>query len=347
MNYDVKKIMRKVILISAITLFILFIVLSLNDIKGIFETIKTAQISQLGIAFLLLLLYLILTPITLIILTKYRHCDISSRDVFLIGTTEHFFNGITPFATGGQPFQVYGYYNKGIKPKESTGILMMNFIIHMVSSNIFAIASLAFYQRYVAHIPNLVGVVIIGFAINFFILLSFLFLATSKRIRKWIRKFMVWLCKFKCIAKILEKRIPSFDEYFSGAQEAFKDLSRNKLVFIGCILIKMIVLAIYYLIPFFILTSLNVSLGIKDVAYVMLGTSFAITMVVWVPTPGGSGGIELAFRSIFITIAGVSSAVAGGGMLLWRLLTYYLLMLLGFIAYLLFEKRKKGVELND
>ena len=68
---------------------------------------------------------------------------------------------------------------------------------------------------------------------------------------------------------------------------------------------------------------------------IMLGTSFAITAVGFVPTPGASGGVEGSagqiFKSIIIFIVGdaiLSSVVpiANGVMLIWRLLSYYFVM---------------------
>lgn len=60
-------------------------------------------------------------------------------------------------------------------------------------------------------------------------------------------------------------------------------------------------------------------------------------MTCFVPTPGASGGIEFAFKSLFINLAGVTSSVAVSGMLLWRLLTYYILMIISLICYFILE----------
>ena len=63
--------------------------------------------------------------------------------------------------------------------------------------------------------------------------------------------------------------------------------------------------------------------------------------MVWVPTPGGTGGIEIAFTMIFTTFAGVTSSIASAGMVIWRGITYYLLMLISAISYILFEIKVK------
>ena len=79
--------------------------------------------------------------------------------------------------------------------------------------------------------------------------------------------------------------------------------------------------------------------------------TFSIAMTCFVPTPGASGGIEFAFKSLFINLAGVTSSVAVSGMLLWRLLTYYILMIISLICYFLLEfffvKRSKKENLGN
>lgn len=338
-KYDSKKVVRMIILGSAITIFIMTMILSFNDFEGIVEVLKTTNVKYLMFAILLLLVYAILYPITLCILTRTKKCKISMLNTYLIGSTEHFFNGITPFATGGQPFQVYAYNRLGVKPADSTGILMMNFIIFMIVTNIYALASLFYYPQLAQNISNLNAMVIIGFAINFFVLIFLISVATTKRIRIWLEKILIWLCRFKWLKKFVEPNIPKFNDYCYQAQGAFKELWHHKGAFLSCFVIKFITMGVYYAITFFILKALNVDVGPDKLVFIICSTAFAITMCVFIPTPGSSGGIEFAFKSIFQAVAvGITAEVAMGGMLLWRLLSYYLMMLLSFFIYLALEK---------
>ena len=102
---------------------------------------------------------------------------------------------------------------------------------------------------------------------------------------------------------------------------------------------------VYYAITFYVLRAFNIAVSYTDLFFVICGTSFAITACVFIPTPGGSGGIEFAFTSIFVFIAsGITKDLGASGMLLWRILTYYGLMLLSFIFYLILEKRTTKYE---
>ncbi len=338
-KYDSKKVVRMVIFGLAIIIFIMTMILTLNDFDGIWGVLKTTNVRYLMFAVLLLLIYMVLYPIPLCILTKTRGCKISFLNTYLIGSTEHFFNGITPFATGGQPFQVYAYNRLGVKPAESTGILMMNFITFMIVTNIYALTSLFFYPKLAQNISNLNAMVIIGFTINFSVLLFLFSVATSKKLRVWLEKILLWLCKAKCLRRFIEPNIPKLNDYCYQAQNAFKELWKNKKAFLLCFFIRFITMGVYYAITFFILKALNVEVGADKLIFIICSTAFAITMCVFIPTPGSSGGIEFAFKSIFQAVAiGITTEVAFGGMLLWRGLSYVLTMVISFFIYLLLEK---------
>lgn len=347
MKYSVKKNLRNIILVGSISLIILIVILSLNDFPKIVSVIKKANIYYLLIAVLLLLIYQFSWPFSLMILTKSKKVPIKMKDVYRIGLTENFFNGITPFATGGQPFQVYAFSKHKVKPAESTSLLLMNFIIMMLASNTFAIASLVFYKSYIKNIENFQAIAIIGFLINFSVLLMCVSFGVSKKVGNLIVKMSKWLFQFiKPLRKHKEKNEKLLTDYLENMRNGFSQLFMHKKAFFITYFVKLITLFIYYLIPFFVLKAFNVPLRASNLLYVTLGTSFAITAVVFVPTPGASGGIEIAFEKIFNTISGVTHPVALASMFLYRVITYYFLLLVSFISYLRFEK-SSSLEVED
>ena len=322
----------------ALTVFILALVLSFNDMDGIREVISEAKLSYVGIAVLCLLGYILLYPLSLCILTSARKCDISPLTTYNIAMTEHFFNGITPFATGGQPFQVYSFSRARVKASESTCLLLMNFMVFMLVTNGFAACSLFFFRRFVTTGPMTI-ISVVGFSINFFVLIMTFLLATNKGICRLICRFLDFLCRFRLLSKLLSPRVEGLKLYFVQVQEAFAALMKRKGHFLLALLSKICSMGLYYMTTFFILKALNVPLPSNDLFFIICGTSFAITMVVFLPTPGSSGGIELAFKDVFASITGGSIAVATSGMLIWRLLTYYLVMLISLAFYVVLEIR--------
>lgn len=323
---------------SALTIAILVTILSFNDIDEIFEVMGTADIKYILVAFAFLLAYALIYPLTTCILARAQKLNTPFMTTYTIAMTEHFFNGITPFATGGQPFQVYAFKKAGVKISDSTGLLMMNFIIFMISTNTFAMLSLIYAKKFVTTVP-MMALAIVGFTLNFGVLAFIIALATSKRLRHGLSSLVLLLCKIKFLKKFLEPRVAQLNEYFEQVQAAFKALFKKVGVFILCLLLKMIAMAFYYAVTFYILRALHIDVGYDQMFFIICGTSFAITMVVFMPTPGSSGGIEFAFESVFANLAvgSMIASVSYGGMLIWRLLSYYFMMGLSLVFYIALE----------
>lgn len=335
-----KKTILSILVVLIITAVVFIILFSFNDFNETIKLIKTVNGANMGMAVLCLVIYALLWPMSLCFIAMQNRFNAKFLDLYLIGESEHFFNAITPFATGGQPVQVYLFTQKKIKASDSTGIIVSNFIAFMIASNIFAIASLVFYGKFSENFEASTAWMIgLGFAMNLFTLAFMITIATSKKIRDLLKKLMLQICKIKFIGKHLTKAVPAFEKYCENAQSAAKRIFSHKLSFLGAILLKMLALVFYYAIPYYILKALGADFGFKMMPYIILASAFAITTMVWVPTPGGTGGIEFAFETIFT--ASLFGSLAGDigftGMILWRALTYYLLMLLSGIAYVIYE----------
>lgn len=331
---------RKILLYlfyAVLTVAILVFVLSMNDIGEIFSVLAGADLRYILIAVLLALLYLALYPLNLCFLAHSKGVPTSSRDVYLIGMTEHFFNGITPFATGGQPFQAYALAKKKTSLSDATGLLIMNFLIFMTVTNTYALLSL-FYAKDFIQSAGMAIVAAVGFGANFLVLICTVLLGTCA----WVRRFVVFcmrlLSRIAPLRPFLSSRIDAFTEYTENTQTAFRALRRDKRTFALCYFTRAVTMLVYYAITFFIMRALHVDVGMEQLLFVVLGSAFAVTTVVFVPTPGSSGGIEFAFSSIFAALAlGVDASVSYGGMLLWRLITYYFTILVSMLSYFLFE----------
>ncbi len=333
-----KKIISEILIVLLISAVTFTILLSFQDLGEVWKTLQTANLKYIGIAILCVIAYLLLWPLSLCLIARVKGIKKNFTTSYLIGASEHFFNGITPFSTGGQPIQIYLYTKKKITAAESTGLILTNFVAYMIATNVFAIAALCYYTTFSGNFSNSTRwIVILGFVMNFLTLVFMILMATCKFIRDFFKKVLLALCKIKFIGKFLTKLIPFFDNYCANAQTASKEIFSHGWTFLGAIILKAIPLFFYYAIPFFILRSLDVELAWNILPIIMLATAFAITTMVWVPTPGGTGGIEIAFTTIFTTFAGVTSSIASAGMVIWRGVTYYLLMLLSAITYIIYE----------
>lgn len=350
MNKKVKKAILYIIyFILAVGL--LLMVLSLTgDIRKVFSNLKSADITFILIALLLGIVYTFTYPISLNIFAKATKLKTLKRDVYLIGLTENFFNGITPFATGGQPFEAVALTKNKGDAATSTSVLLMNFVVFMMVTNTYALISLFFFNKFVQ--TTLLKVfAIIGFSINFLVLLFMISLGTSKTVKRILFWAMRTVGKIKFLHNFVEKKMPFFTSYVENTQSAFKELFKHKWAVILSYLEKALVMFIYYSIPFFCIKALNIDIGFSSLFESICGSAFATTMSVFMPTPGSSGGIEGAFASVFGSAFSLETSISQSVMIIWRLITYYLPIIIGLLAYVVYtiimKRREKKEVVED
>ena len=84
--------------------------------------------------------------------------------------------------------------------------------------------------------------------------------------------------------------------------------------------------------------TIAIGMGINiEVHKVIMTTSYVLMIGMFVPVPGGTGGLEYAFTNLYKNF--MSGGVLGSLMLVWRFLTYYLGLFTGAILLAL---KKKG-----
>ena len=354
--YSKKKLIRNLILVLGILIVLIILLLSLGDIKSIWETITSDSkplwiLATLGV----IILYCFFNQSSIVLLTKRKYKNIKYIDLFCIAGSEYFFNGITPFSSGGQPFQAYALKQKNVKLSDSTSILLLNFLAYQIVMNIISLISvIAYYNTLSKDVPNLSWLVFIGFSINIIVMIVLILLGTTKFMGKAIIKLLDLLAKIKFLKNVIGSRRENFIVYVEEMQNAFKEMSKSKRAWTIAALSKALSLICYYSVPFFAFLSIGINLGWDNFIYAAAVTSFALTLAIWVPTPGSSGGAELAFTTLFVGMLALNSGaknptgdaevaknLALSGMLIWRLFTYYLLMLLGLVMYLIFDKRDR------
>ena len=77
------------------------------------------------------------------------------------------FNNITPFSSGGQPFQAYILSKYGLRASDTFSVLMMKFVVYQVSVFTWAVVLLIInFTFWNETFKNYIGLVVIGFILN-------------------------------------------------------------------------------------------------------------------------------------------------------------------------------------
>lgn len=327
------------LLLLVVTILVLF--LSLKDnYREIFSILKTLNKWWLLVSFLLMVSYWFFKAIALNKIVKKFKENFKFKKAFKLILEINFFNAITPFSSGGQPFEIYSLRKQKIKMADCTTIVIQQFVVYQIALVLLGI--IAIVSNHIFHIfPDnglLKNLVTIGFILNTLVTIVLFLLAFTKKTNKFIINKVINLLHKLKIVKNKEKQTEKFNKYINELYDGTKLLLKNKLSFLGMIFINFVGLICFYLVPLTILystgdyTSFN---GLKSIiasAYVMLMGSF-------VPIPGGTGGLEFGFIKFYGNF--IKGSILTAIMITWRFITYYIPMIIGAIAFNIKKREKK------
>lgn len=257
-----------------------------------------------------------------------------------------YYEAITPFCVGGQPAQIVYLTKQKVSPGIATSVpiirlTLINFATIFVSIFLF-----------VVHIPNITGgngfidiligileiLAYIGLIINSLYFIAIFIIANSKVIGRSLARTIVKvgykLKIFKDYRQAYKKIINQVTEYRSSV-DYLKKHPLTLLLSVGLVLLEILALAS---IPFF------VTLGLSDIAFGTFadGFDFWVECLVkyyicyfastYIPLPGGTGMMEIAFVILFSSIIGPN--FVAWGFLIWRFASYYSTIIQGFLITL-------------
>ena len=319
-----------VVLIIALSLVLYFVLK--DDFKGVIEEILKINKFIFVITIILFFISLIFKALSLKLFINEYYPSYSFKKTFSLTIIGQFLNGITPFSSGGQPFQIYLLKKEGLRITSSTKAMVkdhLSFQIALIFLGFIAFIINNKLSLFTNH--NLQFLVKIGFLINLLVLFFVIFIVVYKNMGiGLINKILK--CKILKKFKINKEKINDSLNYF---YETKKEVLENKILFLKAVIYNIINLSILYVIPYFILLSLGINK--LNILYIMISTCFVMLIGNFVPIPGATGGIEYGFFAFFSKFIGGS--LLSSAIILWRGITYVFAMLIGFIV-LIFRKKE-------
>lgn len=336
-----KKIILNIIIVAIILGIVLFLTLSFSDIKQIKETILSTNVKYGLIAIGLIILSSMFSGLSTTILIYDKNPKIGFLNAFLINNTENFFNGITPFASGSQPFQAYYYMKKGVDGDDATAVLLSNTIIYTTLLSITStIAIIVGYNDLSKILQGRMYIIFIGWSFNILFTGFILLLVYVKSFYKLVIVICKLLSRIKFLKSKMDKIILKIPNFVISYQESVKLLFKKPKVLIPAVLTKTLSLVLLHTITFVLALALNFEVTAKDFTYIFVASMVATSLMAWFPLPGASGGTEgslfLLFKSYKINKIELTDSQVATYLLFIRFFTYYLAMLYGFIVLLIF-----------
>lgn len=292
----------------------------------------------LSLFFALLHLYLDFLRLQVLTWALGTFISLKSSIEFTLGGL--FLGAVTPFQSGGIPFQVYVLKREGFNIGQGTAIILFRAVLAL-GVVVVALPGIIYYYRVISTAQVLRSILnYLLFFYLFAIIFLMLILYRTEQVRRGLHRFGDFLRKRKIIRsdrprKIVD-RILDEVEHFKKSMVLFFRAGKWKTLL--SFILTLISMGIYFLIAPSLLFGLGVEAPIVKAAVLQLVLTY---LLAFVPTPGASGVAELGGFSLFGLIC--PKELLGIYVLLWRFFTFYLSVILGglvLIRMVGFEKLK-------
>jgi len=336
MNEKLKKV-ANVIVLALVTCLVLYFSLK-DNFNTIINEIINVNIFWLVISFLLALSFWFFKAIATTRIANIFKKDYSIKQGMRLVLETNFFHAITPFAVGGQPYEIYSLKKSKLKITEATNVSIVNFIVYQIALVLLGIIAIVYNHHFVLLKENdlLKNLVVIGFLVNFIVIVALFLLTCTKKINKILMKFIIKVLNKIHIVKNKDEKIKQFNEYLNEFHQGAKILLHDKKLFIKLIFVHFIGLISSYLIPLTLAYAMGISSYTGIEAIVL--SSYVMLIGAFVPIPGGTGGLEYGFMTFYGSF--IKGSKLNAIMLLWRFITYYFAMILGAILLGIRKKEK-------
>jgi len=297
-----------------------------QEFPQILLVIRQVNFSYLVFACLLMGGYWLLNAGILKALFQRNQRPLSWKNAIQLTMVGQYYSAITPFASGGQPAQILSMSAKQIPVGCATSLLMVKFLIYQVTVVLYALGFFLWQYHYIQR--TLAGSftwILLGLALNG-VLILLIILALLKR--DWMES------KLKRLIDFIGSRRANFqtetwkekmNRTLSDYETSAKEVQAAPKIACKVFLLTFLQLTAYFAVSWAIYRSFGLSqIGVARILALQALLYMAISFI---PTPGNAGASEGGFLVIFHLL--FTGATLMPAMLLWRLITYYLNLLIG------------------
>jgi hypothetical protein len=259
-----------------------------------------------------------------------------SYDVAIVGK---YYDDITPFAVGGQAFQIVRLTKNGVSAGVATSIPIIKMIINTAINAFVAVLFFVFGMPLIPSSSTLNSLLllifeilgVIGLIITVLVVL-FMFLVSSGSL--FTRSFISGLLRAGYKLKIVKNYRKTFKKVLNQVSEYKLSMSylwKHKKLLFKMILLCLVECLSYAVIPYFVVMAFAQNIELSPILFlvVCIAKYYISSMASsFIPLPGGTGLIEIAFIFLYSTTVGDNIVWA---LLVWRLLSYYLIIIHGFV----------------
>lgn len=258
----------------------------------------------------------------MLMLTEGRFDRKGALECALLGK---YYDNVTPFGAGGQPFQIVYLKKRGYSSGTSAAAPAMGFLTQQVAFVIAAAVVLISNRSVMQSVPLLNITAYVGLLLYTLLPLAIIMFAfvpkPFKAMVRGIVKVGGWLHIIKDVDATCDKWLAGIDEYI----RCIRLFASHPMVFIKLILFSLMYQVAILSIPFFMLRTFG---GTGDWWTVFSLVVYIYAAITVVPTPGNAGAAEGSFYAVFSSLNG---GMLFWAMIAWRILVYYSWLVCGIV----------------
>ena len=336
-----KKNIINIIFIALLSIGVIVYMLKVDGINNIVEVIKNVNVYWMLAGLGCMILYWLIEALNLYIISKTMYKEQRFIDSFRVTMIGQLFNSITPFSSGGQPMQAVSLVKEGKRISDSANILLIKFIVYQTTLVLYTLVIIVFQFAYFKNlVSNFMNLALIGFLVNFTVILFLLLIGIDKKLVLSISKaFFGILGKLKLV-KNPEKKIDDFSKSVDNFHYNFKMMKQEKRVIFKMTILSLIEHTIFFAVTYMVYRAFG--LNSEPFVKIISAQAFLSMVMAFIPIPGAGivaeGGFHVIFKNFF------TPQTINMGILFWRLYTFYLPIIVGGIVMSLLKKIEKAGE---
>ena len=327
-----KKYIANIILAIGVTILTMWILMGSGGLGQLIKYLTKLAPKWIAVGLMCIILYWLLETIIQNLLVRKMYRGNHLWNSFKVVMTGHFFNAITPFASGGQPMQAFMMMKQGVPLGTSASVLLSKFLIYQITLTLYSLVVLILQLKFfVVKIQGIVYLSLIGFLVNTGVVIILVMAALRgeyvKRMGFWIVNFL-YKIHINKTPNTYKRRIIKQVDLFNENIQLVKE-SKHLIIRVGVLTIAQ--LTAYFVIPYTVYRAFG--LRGTEVFVMISASAFIVMFSAFVPIPGGAGVAEGSFFLLFQLF--FPSSILPTAVLCWRIITFYIPLCLGGVMTLL------------
>lgn len=249
------------------------------------------------------------------------------------------FYRVITFGTGSLVAEVVYYHKKELKISQGTGVVALRMTLYKLAilfwTFVLLLTQLKTLQR---ESPHAIYLIVLGMVATLAVVVVLLVLSSSLN----AQVFLITLCNRLFKKPKWRAAVDQINLQIYSLRETIQTFLANRPVIWRVFLSNSVKLALWFLIPYFVLAGQHPKLGlILSIALV----SFTVVLAGVIPSPGGIGSFEFIYVILFRQLVGKVDAASS--LLLYRYSTYLLPFLVGMLYVLVTKQKQINSELKE